>query len=106
MILSHSTTYKHDLIRFYQRYFARLSYLIQLIRLRFIFGRQIQEQLLHIPVEQSTQICLQIEGDEAEIVEFLAGSVVGHVLHQRLDCVDFYICTIIKKNRGDEAAEC
>lgn len=80
-------------------------HLVELICFGFVLRCEIQEQLLDIPVEQSAQICLKIEGDEAEIVQLLARAIVGHVLHQRLHRVDLDVCSVIEENRGDEAAE-
>lgn len=61
--------------------------------------------MFDVPVEQAAEISLQIEGDEAEIVQFLACSVVWYILHQRLDGIYFHISAIVQKHRRNEAAE-
>ena len=76
----------------------RQVHLVQLVVRRLVLGRQIQEQLLHIPVEEWVEVGMQVEGEEAQVVLLLAGGVVRHVLHDHLDCAD--VSVHLQEDRG------
>lgn len=61
--------------------------------------------MLDVPVEQAAEICLQVECNEAEIVELLAGAVVWNILHESLHRVDFDIGAVVEEDRRDKAAK-
>ena len=54
-------------------------HLVEGVLLRGVLGRQVQEQLLHVPVEQRVQIGAEIERDEAEIVLLPRSAEIWHI---------------------------
>lgn len=54
--------------------------LVQIIVLRLVLGRQVEEQLFHVPVEQRIQVSVEIECDVAQVALLPVGAVVGDVL--------------------------
>jgi len=78
---------------------------------KFVVGRlvlcgEIEEQLLHIPVEQRVEVSLEVKGKEAQIILLLASSVVWHVLHHHLHRVYVRVHLVLIKEGGKEAEEC
>merc|ERR1719186_683363 len=71
----------------------------------FIFSRQIQEQLLHVPVEQGVEVSLQVECQEPKIILFLPGCVVRHVLDHHLDRVYVSMHLVLVEECRQEAEE-
>lgn len=63
--------------------FIPQNHLIDCIRFRLVFGRQIDEQLLNVPVEKRRQIRLKIERKEAEIEFVMRHAVVSNALSVR-----------------------
>lgn len=52
-------------------------HLVDGVRLRLVLGRQVDEQLLDVPVEQRRQVRLQVEREEAEVEFVVRHTVVG-----------------------------
>lgn len=55
------------------------DHLVQLVLLGLVLGRQVQEQLLHVPVEQTIQVGAQIERQESQIILFPGSAKVRNV---------------------------
>lgn len=79
--------------------------LVQLVLLGLVLGRQVQEQLLHVPVEQTVQVGAEIEREEAEIVLLPGGAKVRNIFDQHFDGVDLGIGPVVVEEGRCEAAE-
>lgn len=54
--------------------------LVQVIVLRLVFGSKIQEQLLHVPIEQRIQVSAEIECEMTQVPFLPVGAVVRNIL--------------------------
>lgn len=59
-------------------------HLVDGVRLRLVLGRQVNEQLLDVPVEKRRQVRLQVEREEAEVEFVVRHTVVGDAFSVRV----------------------
>jgi len=81
------------------------DHLVELVRGSLVLGGQVQEQLLHVPVEDAGEVRLQVEGHEAQVVLLPRGSVVRDILHQHPNRVDVGLRPVVQEYGGQETAE-
>jgi len=74
--------------------------LIKFVVGRLILSSEIKEELLHIPVEQGVEVCLEVKGEEAQIILLLASSIVWHILHHHLHCVYVRVHLVLVEEGG------
>jgi len=79
--------------------------LVQLVARSFILGRQVQEQLLHVPVEQGAQVSLQVKDHKSHVILLPGRAVVWHIPHEDRDGVDVRIGGVVAEGGGHETDE-
>jgi len=79
--------------------------LVQFIIGRLVFRRQIQKQLLHVPIEEMSKIRLQIPTQEAQVVFWAVRRKVGNVFDEKSHRLNVHLGPVLIEGRGEETAE-
>jgi len=79
--------------------------LVQFIIRRLVFRRQVEKQLLHVPIEEMSQIRLQVPTEEAQVIFRAIRREIWNVFDEKSHRLDVHIGPVFIESRGEETAK-